>query len=131
MAHDLLWETASKYKTRLIIIRETIKRIASNKPWFLDTNLDAGVIVIDPKLKVNKTGKREGFVWESINDIIFSCYTSPNISLEQYTKFLDMLVSKIRISVKEVIVAGDFNAKSPEWGSPSEHRRGSGCQPYT
>lgn len=48
---------------------------------------------------------------------------SSNISLEDYNQFLDSLGSKIRTSIKKVIVVGGFNAKSPEWGSPSEDRR--------
>lgn len=125
MAQDLLWETVSRHGIQLVMISEPNKRIASYKPWFLDSKLDAGIIVIDPKLKVTETGKGDGFVWVRITGVtIFSCYISPNISFEEYNKFLDSLGCKIRTNSTKVIVAGDLNAKSPEWGSPSEDRRG-------
>ncbi|XP_018578181.1 uncharacterized protein LOC108916417 [Anoplophora glabripennis] len=53
---------------------------------------------------------------------IFSCYFSPNRSLEEFENFLSNLEHTFREI--EVIIEGDFNGKSPLWGGEREDRRG-------
>jgi len=53
-----------------------------------------------------------------LNEItIYSCYWSPNTDYTLFVDFLDRLEGSVRNAQGVVIVAGDFNAKSPVWGT--------------
>ncbi|KMQ85987.1 reverse transcriptase [Lasius niger] len=57
---------------------------------------------------------------------LISCYISPNLRISKYLEALDELEDIIRASNrKRIIICGDFNAKSPLWGSRILDRRGS------
>ena len=67
----------------------------------------------------------EGFVWIEIGNVrYYSCYFSPNETKEEFSRKLGMLATNIRSAKKDVIVTGDFNAKSPEWGERRLDDRG-------
>jgi len=55
---------------------------------------------------------------------IYSCYWSPNSTFQDFENFLYRLGCSVRGSNQPVIVGGDFNAKSGEWGSPIENAKG-------
>jgi len=50
---------------------------------------------------------------------VSSCYYSPSKrhTIEDYKDYLSQLEESVRQGLTEVIVAGDFNAHSPRWGS--------------
>lgn len=58
------------------------------------------------------------------NFILMSCYSSPNATQDRYEEMLDEIKSTIRRENRNIIVCGDFNAKSPMWSSKSENNRG-------
>jgi len=55
---------------------------------------------------------------------LYSCYWSPNTSLQDYEQFLSRLESDIRKKTTEVLIAGDFNAWHTAWGARSSNSRG-------
>jgi len=56
----------------------------------------------------------------------YSCYSRPGITIQEYSLFLSDLEAAIRgRGACEILVAGDFNAWSVEWGSRSKNHRGS------
>lgn len=56
---------------------------------------------------------------------IYNCYWAPNCTLEEVQSFLDGLNIFIRNGyTRGLIVAGDFNAKSPKWFSTFETMKG-------
>ena len=55
---------------------------------------------------------------------VYSCYYSPNASLDIFQADLDGLERSIRQWPGPIIVAGDFNAKSRSWSRGPEDRRG-------
>lgn len=59
---------------------------------------------------------------------VFACYWSPNTAVTMFIDFLDSLEAIIRAKNGEVIIAGDFNAKSPEWGI-TERTKTAVCYP--
>jgi len=51
---------------------------------------------------------------------MYSCYCTPNCSIQEYDIFLGGLEHSISHQPRvpaNLVVAGDFNAHSPEWGS--------------
>ena len=54
-----------------------------------------------------------------LDDIVaYSCYCSPNIKIEQYEQYINNLGADIAKHSKRVLIGGDFNAKTSEWGRP-------------
>lgn len=94
------------------------------KNSFEDTAGRAGIIV--PQLLVtNYENKTAGFTWIEINKIrIYSCYFSPNDSLTQFEQDLDELERSLETARGEILISGDFNSKSPEWGDHRLDTRG-------
>jgi len=87
---------------------------------------DSKSIATTSNIPVERVGPSSpGFRWLETNRYrLYSCYCSPNVSFIEFEAFLDGLETSIRESTCPVIVAGDLNSKSPEWGSPIEDRRG-------
>lgn len=52
----------------------------------------------------------QGFTRARVDEVnIYSCYTPPSASMEEFTNQLDRLVSDVR-SRSPLVIAGDFNA---------------------
>ena len=49
--------------------------------------------------------------------MLYGYYISPNSKIGRYRKFLDVLGESVNTWERDVVVAGDFNAKSPLRGS--------------
>jgi len=74
-------------------------------------------------------GAGRGFVWVWLDDVLmYSCYCTPNCTIQEYDLFLGGLEHSISHQSRvpaNLVVAGDFNAHSPEWGSVRLDSRGS------
>ncbi|KAL4082665.1 hypothetical protein QTP88_029726 [Uroleucon formosanum] len=72
-------------------------------------------------------GAGMGFAWARINHVFFySCYCTPNCTVQEFDLFLGGLEESIRNKPStNIIVAGDFNSHSAEWGSARTDTRGS------
>lgn len=51
--------------------------------------------------------------------VIYGCYCSPNADVEHFREYLDDIEMDVKKHKKEMIIAGDFNAKAANW---SENR---------
>lgn len=117
-AHDLLSSTAAKVECDLIIVAETNKTITGRKAYYTDECMDAAIVRQNPKIRITEWGKGRGFVWVRVEDIyIYSCYISPKAKAEQLEDFLERLRSDMNARGGKILVGGDFNSKSPAWGS--------------
>lgn len=57
--------------------------------------------------------------------VIASCYVSPNSTIREYQTFIDeLMVCVDEYRGMNLIIAGDFNAKSVMWNSPRTNTRG-------
>lgn len=67
-----------------------------------------------------------GHTWVEVdNMIIISCYSSPNGTDEELSDMLDSIGESLReMRNGDIIIGGDFNAKSPLWSSRACDRRG-------
>ncbi|KAG5870209.1 hypothetical protein JTB14_017950 [Gonioctena quinquepunctata] len=73
---------------------------------------------------LHKIQKFEGYlIIEFPNFTLLSVYLSPNITRGDYRDKLENIIEKARRCQSEKIIAGDFNAKSAEWGSPTTDAR--------
>lgn len=68
----------------------------------------------------------ESFVIVKINDIVFiSCYISPNIDYREYLyKIYELEYVICKHNNFKLVVAGDFNSRSTEWGDRIDTSRG-------
>jgi len=126
-AQDLLMATASERGADVLIVSEPYCCGTEDEGWFPDTSSRAAVFIANPKMRVREIGHRDndGFRWVALDDIIiYSCYWSPNTDYTSFVDFLDRLEGSVRNAQGAVIVAGDFNAKSPVWGDHREDLKG-------
>lgn len=125
-AHDIMIATAMELKIDIIIISEPNKNSISKKgPWICDKKQDAAIQITNPRLRIGRRKKRKGYAWANVGGIrIISCYISPNGTTEEFEMYLTKIERDLKSTNKQVIIAGDFNAKSPEWGSNKVDRRG-------
>ena len=93
---------------------------------YQDATRRTGIIVCNKKLGIRKhKSTKYGFVWLEVDNVrIYSCYFSPNDTLEKFQKDIDELEASLKRTKGEVLVAGDFNGKSSEWGETRSDRRG-------
>lgn len=124
-AQDLTLGLARRWDVDVLIISEQHRSLQETDGWFADTSNRSAVVVLSG-VPVNHVGPQEnGFRWIEIPGLrIYSCYWSPNCTIAEYTDFLLRLEMSIRNSSIPVLVAGDFNAKSGEWGSLRDDARG-------
>lgn len=124
-ASNLLYQFVSEHEVDICFISEAYN-IPSDSRWFTDVSGTASIWIINPSA-VEVTGhcSENGFVAIETRDCCFiSCYLSPNITLVSYCEKLESLDEFIVKLEKQVILAGDFNAKSEEWGEDRNDVRG-------
>lgn len=130
-AHDLMLATASQMDVGVILVSEPNRTLCKGLDRnFMDQGGRAAIIVTDEKLLVMDVGTADtlGFRWITIDGVrIYSCYWPPTrncADLDRFVNFLDRLELSVKSAEGPVIVAGDFNAKSPVWGGNCEDRNG-------
>lgn len=126
-AHDLMMATASQQGVDVLIISEPHRSGQDYDGWYSDAGNKAAIMAFNPRIQVQEIGPKDnlGFRWVRIeNTTIYACYWSPNTDYTLFVDFLDRLEGSIRNKKGMVIVAGDFNAKSPAWGDHREDHKG-------
>ena len=128
-AQDLAFATARELGADLLLLNEPYRCGTLADGWYCDTAAKAAIVVVNGAYAVEGTAliPEEGFTWLRVRGItVFCCYWSPNprraVEFDGFLARLDACVRGVR---GPVIVAGDFNAKSPEWGHPVEDDKGS------
>jgi len=112
---DLMMATASQREVDILIISEPYRCGLDNEGWYSDTGNKAAIMVYNPRIKVQEFGLKDnlGFWWVRLEGItVYTCYWYGLYTVE----FLDRLEGSIKTQTGIVIIAGDFNTKSPAWG---------------
>lgn len=124
-AQDLMMSSGYQKKIDILIISEQYRR-TDNCAWFQDKLGKAAICVLNSNIIVKKVNEElEYFVVTQTKGLrIYSCYFSPSVEISEFITALDKLAADIRKSDTPVLIGGDFNAKSPEWGCDVLDRRG-------
>lgn len=125
LAQDLMHQTAKQNNIDYILVSEQYRNGTEDQGWYGDSSGKAEVVVTKQTTLEIAGPVEEGFRWIQAHGIrIYSVYCSPNVTMVTYDDFLGRLEVSVRIAEVHVIIAGDFNAKRPEWGSPTSDSRG-------
>ncbi|XP_046674689.1 uncharacterized protein LOC124363484 [Homalodisca vitripennis] len=125
VANDLLSQLILEKQIDLFILSEYY-RDRDGPNWFPDFLGTTAIWVPNINVLVKGHGRSRGIVWVNASDTIFvSCYFSPNVNIADFQNQLDDLEDIIlTLGNTRIILAGDFNAKSVEWGMPATDVRG-------
>ena len=131
-AHDMLPVAAREEGVDILVISEPneARLRASGTRWLTDEESqqekNVGIWCDPLKSVATRHGGGEGHVWAEVNGlIVFSCYFSPNKSLEEFENFLfEVERSMAEAGGDRGILTGDLNAAAVERGSRRTDRRG-------
>lgn len=121
----MVYKFAEENKADVIIMAEPNRKKVLQTHWVVDTRADVAINIINKNVTVHQTGCSEGIVWiETESIVIYGCYISPNVDREEFSNYIAMLRADMKKHRKDIVVGGDFNAKSYMWGSKTEDKRG-------
>ncbi|CAB0028827.1 unnamed protein product [Trichogramma brassicae] len=116
-AQDLLCDTISRLRIDVAILCEQYKNLAPPNTWLADADGQAaiwvhgGISVQERPARVNPY-----FAWARIGGIFFfSVYAPPRLSEREFSALLANITEEAR-GRRPLVIAGDFNAWSTEWG---------------
>lgn len=122
-AQALLHQVAAEEGVDFILTSEHNREEGPN--WYADTLCKAAIVNFS-RIRLDKEGLGEaGFRWVEVHGLrLYSCYWSPNTTIQDYTDFVTRLERSIKSNATEILLTGDFNAKHADWGCPKNDRRG-------
>lgn len=124
-AHDIADATLRELDIDILVVGEPNRTIIKKPGWFSDTREDIAVYIRNKNTGIFSMSKKEGYVIIHYEEFsVYCCYISPNIHINEYRDYVNKLMYDVRGLAKEVVVIGDINSKSPEWGSPIRDNRG-------
>ncbi|XP_068140360.1 uncharacterized protein [Drosophila tropicalis] len=100
-------------------------RVGASSLWAADITGKAAIWTCGKNpLLIQSVQRNNCFVRAKIDDVwLYSCYLAPCLNIREFEAVLDQLSADVRGKTK-VVVAGDFNAWSEEWGSSSTNAKG-------
>lgn len=123
VAQDLLYATANEQDSSLLFVSEYYSDSGNN--WYYDKKRKATIVNLTRFKPETVDGGEDGFVRAEISGIqIYSCYWSPNTSIDLYEDFFSRLEISIRYAGPNILITGDFNAKHSDWGSSTNDVKG-------
>jgi hypothetical protein len=129
-AQDLVRQAASEMHIDVCIISDPyVGLIKEAAGWFLDRSGKAAIGVMNRDLTVADIERGDGFVAARIDGVdVLSCYAPPSMPFADLLEGVSSCSRGRRLrrprAGRGELVAGDFNAHSPVWGSADTNQRG-------
>lgn len=128
-AQQLLLQTMAERGATLAVISDYNRAMGDSDHWVGSSDGKCAVYVsAKSDAVIADQGAGIGFAWTRVGTVtVYSCYCSPNCSLQEFDLLLCDLEGSIRrhpVATASLIVAGDFNSHSAEWGSATNDARG-------
>jgi len=129
-AQQLVLQTVAELESDVVIVSDYNRPMGQSDNWVASTDGKCAVFVPNRSTAViSNHGSGDGFAWAMVDStLLYSCYCTPNCTIQEFDRFLVGLETSIRYQVgaaTDIVVAGDFNSHSAEWGSSTEDTRGS------
>lgn len=126
-AQDLFWEFVRAENIGVALVSEPYG--VGSAGWHLDSTGLAALGVLGRGLTLGEVETGEGFVAATVGGAtrVHSCYASPALSPDEFEGFLSRLeasVRKHRGTGVDLVIGGDFNARSASWGDRLTNARG-------
>jgi len=127
-AQNLLQQTVAERGSQVLLLSEQSWTPVADERWTPSTDGSCAVVLTSTAdLVVESRGAGRGFAWIRGRGIqVYSCYNSRNDTEENFDTFLGDLEHSLR-SIDHginILMGGDFNAWSYEWGSSENDARG-------
>ncbi|XP_058127472.1 uncharacterized protein LOC131285781 [Anopheles ziemanni] len=126
VAQQVLWQTLVKENVDVALLSEPYQVPVDDLSWVVDKTGKAAILAGGryPIQSVD-CSEHEGFVVATVNSVVCcSVYAPPSWPVVKFEEFLDKLSIEL-VGRGSVVVGGDFNAWSVEWGSKTTNQRGS------
>ncbi|CAB0041985.1 unnamed protein product, partial [Trichogramma brassicae] len=116
-AQDLLSQTMREQLINVAIVCDQYKNLDPPYTWLADANNQAAIWVHGGTIVQERpAGAHAFFTWARISGIyFFSVYAPPRLADVEFSALLTNIVEEAQ-GKRPLIVAGDFNAWSTEWG---------------
>lgn len=127
----MMSHVANEREIDVILISEPNKKAAEN--LLFDDGMNTAIKVNGESYEssITRSGQRKHIVWiETLKYIICSVYISPNAAEEEAEEVMKDILDIKRRTSKEIIVGGDFNAKSNTWDAAKTDKRGDMVEEY-
>uniref|UniRef100_A0ABD2WW19 Endonuclease/exonuclease/phosphatase domain-containing protein n=1 Tax=Trichogramma kaykai TaxID=54128 RepID=A0ABD2WW19_9HYME len=117
-AQDLLSQTVRELGINVAIVCDQYKNPSPHYTWIADSNRQAAIWVRGGLPVQDRPSRPLSFFTRArVSDVyIFSVYAPPRLSIAEFSALLADVVDEAQ-GKRPLIVAGDFNAWSTEWGS--------------
>ncbi|XP_047544466.1 uncharacterized protein LOC125076778 [Vanessa atalanta] len=132
-AQDLLVQSMAEWQIDVAVVSEPYV-VHLRDDWVSDH--EGVVAIVAPAVAgspaIEGVARGRGFVVAAVGGVaIVGVYASPNRSLAEFEQLLVEVGALVgQASPNPVLVAGDFNAKSTAWGSPSTDARGEALEEW-
>ena len=124
-AQNLVLQAAREEKADVLILSDVLRPPENNGRWAFSSCKAVAVVAVG-ELPIQRVwcSEAQGLVAAQIGGVVFiSCYAPPSLNLAEFERFLEAIELE-GFSHPQVVVAGDFNARHEEWGSPRTCDRG-------
>lgn len=125
-AGDMAILTAKEKGIDVILVQEpNVFQTKKDPRWIIDNRRDVAIYCNNRNCGIVSHKTLDGYIKLYFQrSTVYNCYISPNTDLNTYKRYIDGLMEDARAERGDIVIAGDFNAKSGTWGSDLEDRRG-------
>lgn len=123
-AQQLLLQTMAERSATVAVVSDYNCPMGDSDHWVSSTDDKCAIYIASASDEaITERGAGVGFAWARVKHfVVYSCYCSPNCTVQVFDSFLVGLEESIRHLPG--VPAGDFNSHSSEWGSSTTDTRG-------